>query len=79
MGDPIKGGCKPRGECVNDRDCPSASACREGRCVDPCVAFCGLNAVCSVVNHQVVDRLQINLLILLLFKTFIPQKYICYN
>ena len=53
VGDPFKVGCKPRGECVNDRDCPSASACREGRCIDPCVGFCGANALCSVVNHQV--------------------------
>ena len=53
VGDPFKVGCKPRGECVNDRDCPSASACREGRCIDPCVGFCGTNALCSAVNHQV--------------------------
>ena len=60
VGDPYKIGCKPRGECVNDRDCPSASACREGKCVDPCISFCGQNALCSVVNHQVIVQSYLN-------------------
>ena len=30
IGDPFKSGCKPRGECVSDLDCPPASTCQEG-------------------------------------------------
>ena len=52
VGDARTSGCKPRGECAADRDCPAASACREGRCVDPCIGACGQGALCEVVGHQ---------------------------
>ena len=52
VGDAKNSGCKPRSECQADRDCPAASACREGRCVDPCIGQCGQGAICEVVGHQ---------------------------
>ena len=54
VGDAKTSGCKARGECSNNRDCPAASACREGRCVDPCIGQCGQGAVCDVVAQQAV-------------------------
>jgi len=42
-------GCKP--ECDVNSYCPSHQACINSKCQDPCIGSCGLNAVCSVVNH----------------------------
>lgn len=41
-------------ECVINQDCPRDKACFSQRCRDPCVDACGLNALCTVVNHQAV-------------------------
>ncbi|CAG0885574.1 unnamed protein product [Cyprideis torosa] len=43
-------GC--RAECESDTDCASNLACRDLKCVNPCVGTCGENAECEVVNHQ---------------------------
>ena len=42
--------CRP--ECILSSDCPSAQACVNQRCVDPCPGSCGSNAECQVVNHS---------------------------
>lgn len=42
--------CRP--ECVIDSECPSNKACQNERCVEPCIGKCGVNALCSVVNHK---------------------------
>lgn len=47
-GNPYEG-CRP--ECVGNSDCQMNRACVRNRCVDPCPGFCGVNAVCSIVNH----------------------------
>ena len=44
--------CRP--ECTINPECPPTLACINQRCVDPCTGSCGLNAVCSVVNHVAV-------------------------
>lgn len=41
--------CRP--ECIVNSDCPSHEACINERCKDPCPGSCGLNALCSVINH----------------------------
>lgn len=41
--------CHP--ECTINADCPSNKACIRNKCLDPCPGACGLNAVCSVINH----------------------------
>lgn len=48
FGNPYEG-CRP--ECVSNSDCPSNRACVNQKCRDPCPGTCGLNALCSVVNH----------------------------
>lgn len=42
--------CRP--ECVMNSECPRNRACINNKCVDPCPGTCGLNALCSVVNHS---------------------------
>ena len=42
--------CRP--ECTRDAECASNLACQNEKCVDPCAAGCGLNAVCRVINHK---------------------------
>lgn len=42
--------CRP--ECTINAECPSNKACRNERCVDPCIGYCGENAICSVVKHN---------------------------
>jgi hypothetical protein len=44
--------CRP--ECMIHPECPSNLACINERCKDPCVGSCGVNAVCSVRNHNAV-------------------------
>ncbi|GLH00239.1 Neurogenic locus Notch protein, partial [Gryllus bimaculatus] len=39
-------------ECVINADCPRDKACFAQRCRDPCPGACGLNALCSAVNHD---------------------------
>lgn len=41
--------CRP--ECTNHNDCPNNLACISEKCKDPCVGSCGVNAICSVINH----------------------------
>ena len=48
FGDPYVA-CRP--ECVVNSDCPSNKACQNMHCVDPCPGICGVNAICSVLNH----------------------------
>uniref|UniRef100_A0A182XBR0 EGF-like domain-containing protein n=1 Tax=Anopheles quadriannulatus TaxID=34691 RepID=A0A182XBR0_ANOQN len=42
--------CRP--ECTRDAECASNLACQNEKCVNPCAAGCGLNAVCRVINHK---------------------------
>lgn len=46
-GDPFVSCSRP--ECTTDEECPYNLACRNEKCEDPC--NCGLNAVCSTINH----------------------------
>lgn len=41
--------CRP--ECAINQDCASNLACIRSKCVDPCPGSCGLNALCTVINH----------------------------
>ncbi|XP_065206563.1 uncharacterized protein LOC135835958 [Planococcus citri] len=41
--------CRP--ECIEDSVCPQSKACIQQKCQDPCIAACGQNAQCLVVNH----------------------------
>lgn len=42
--------CRP--ECTTSNECPHNLACINERCESPCVGSCGINAECSVVNHN---------------------------
>lgn len=42
--------CHP--ECVVNSDCPQNQACSNQKCRDPCPGTCGINARCSVLNHN---------------------------
>lgn len=42
--------CHP--ECVVNSECPQNQACTNQKCRDPCPGTCGINARCSVVNHN---------------------------
>jgi len=42
--------CRP--ECVVSSECPPTRACVNKKCTDPCLASCGLNARCEVINHS---------------------------
>jgi hypothetical protein len=44
--------CRP--ECTNSAECPSNLACINEKCKDPCPGSCGVNARCSVINHNAV-------------------------
>uniref|UniRef100_A0A6E8W1C0 Dumpy n=1 Tax=Anopheles coluzzii TaxID=1518534 RepID=A0A6E8W1C0_ANOCL len=39
-------------ECIINSDCSTNRACYNQRCQDPCVGACGINALCSVINHS---------------------------
>lgn len=41
--------CRP--ECLINSDCSSNLACYQNKCSDPCAGTCGINALCSVINH----------------------------
>ena len=49
FGDPYVA-CRP--ECTINADCPSALACVNLHCVDPCPGVCGINAQCRALNHN---------------------------
>lgn len=42
--------CRP--ECVVSSDCSPATACVNQKCINPCLGSCGLNAECTVINHN---------------------------
>ena len=46
--------CKP--ECVLSYDCAPSLACIGQKCLSPCPGTCGINAQCTVVNHQPVCK-----------------------
>lgn len=49
FGDPYAG-CRP--ECVTSNECAHDKACLNMKCRDPCPGTCGVNAECSVINHN---------------------------
>ena len=49
IGDPYVN-CRP--ECENDVECPTKKACFDGKCKNPCIGQCGINAQCSVREHK---------------------------
>ena len=51
FGDPYTG-CPY--ECEIHADCPIEKACIGHKCEDPCADVCGVNAECSVSNHNAV-------------------------
>lgn len=54
IGDPYKTGCLLPNQCRRDEQCDSSLACMRGKCLNPCQSkSCGLNAMCSVINHRV--------------------------
>lgn len=48
MGNPPN--CRP--ECVVNSECGKPKACRNLKCVDPCINACGSNSKCKVINHS---------------------------
>lgn len=42
--------CKP--ECIVSSECAQDRACFNQKCKDPCPGTCGLNALCTVINHN---------------------------
>ena len=53
QGDPLEE-CRP--ECLLSYDCPARLACINTKCQDPCPGTCGINAECTVQNHNPVCR-----------------------
>lgn len=49
IGDPYTG-CRP--ECTISSECPKSQACINNKCKDPCPGTCGINAECTVINHN---------------------------
>lgn len=41
-----------RVECMVNSDCTRDKACKNSKCIDPCLGTCGENAICRVVNHS---------------------------
>lgn len=44
--------CRP--ECTINAECSSILACINEKCQNPCLQSCGINAKCSVINHNAV-------------------------
>lgn len=42
--------CQP--DCIISADCPNNRACNNQKCIDPCPGTCGINAQCSIINHN---------------------------
>lgn len=42
--------CRP--ECTINAECPMNLACINEKCSDPCIGSCGLNSICTVLNHN---------------------------
>lgn len=49
FGDPYSG-CRP--ECLTNNDCSHDKSCLNMKCVNPCLGSCGVNAECTVINHN---------------------------
>lgn len=49
-GSPYDRGCYP--ECTTASDCNRNRACRNYKCVDPCINACGYRAKCTTINHS---------------------------
>ena len=43
-------------ECLLNYDCSLALACINTKCLDPCPGTCGINAECTVLNHNPVCK-----------------------
>lgn len=43
-------GCRP--ECVLSSECSLNRACKNKKCVDPCIDTCGVNTICKIVSHS---------------------------
>lgn len=41
-------------ECVTNEECARDRSCINQKCRDPCMNACGLNAICSPINHRAV-------------------------
>jgi hypothetical protein len=41
-----------RVECMVNSDCTRDKACKNAKCLDPCLGTCGQHAICRVVNHS---------------------------
>lgn len=52
--------CRP--ECLTNADCPFDRACLGFSCVDPCPGSCGVNALCSVIQHTPVCSCPVGLI-----------------
>ncbi len=51
QGNPLDpAGCKH--QCTRQGDCPLNEACVRNKCIDPCPGTCGINAQCTVENHN---------------------------
>lgn len=42
--------CRP--ECIVSSECAQNKACINEKCIDPCPGTCGINARCTVINHN---------------------------
>lgn len=42
--------CRP--ECTLSSECPLDKACKNMKCINPCIGLCGKHAICKVVNHS---------------------------
>ncbi|KAK2714568.1 hypothetical protein QYM36_008952 [Artemia franciscana] len=53
IGDPFQTGCRANGTCPGgSKDCPPDYVCRNGQCINPCIGFCGPNAICEMFNSE---------------------------
>lgn len=48
--------CRP--ECTSDSECTSNMGCVQQKCKDPCPGKCGVNALCTTINHKAVCSCQ---------------------
>lgn len=42
--------CRP--ECTLSAECPLDKACKNTKCINPCLGVCGTHSICKVVNHS---------------------------
>ncbi len=48
--------CAFSGDCLGNSECPVNQACKDYRCIDPCLTSCGQGAECEVQNHVAICR-----------------------